>query len=92
MNAKQFRAALDKLGINQMVAGELFGVGSRTSRRWALDEARIPDSVAMLLVLLVEGELKLPIPVIEEDTGRRVEGKGRIWTLLARAGGVKTIE
>lgn len=59
MNAKQYRAALDKLGLSQLRAGELFRVGARTSRRWALDEARIPGPVAILLSLLLKKRVKL---------------------------------
>ena len=59
MNSKQYRAALDKLGLTQLAAGELFLVGSRTSRRWALDEARVPGPVAILLRLLLKKRIKL---------------------------------
>jgi hypothetical protein len=59
MNAQQYRDALDKLGLSQLRAGELFRVGARTSRRWALDEARIPHPVAILLRLLVKKRIKL---------------------------------
>jgi hypothetical protein len=81
MNAKQYRAALKKLDITQLAAGELFGVGARTSRRWALDEARVPVSVAMLLKLMLDRKLRLNVPVLNKAT-RRIEGH-RIWTLTA---------
>jgi hypothetical protein len=54
MNADQYRTALKRLGLSQLAAGDLFRVGPRTSRRWALDESRIPDSVAMLLHLMLK--------------------------------------
>ena len=57
MDAQEYRSALDKLGMTQLAAGELFIVGSRTSRRWALDDGRIPAAVAMLLRLMVKGKL-----------------------------------
>lgn len=59
MTAKQYRAALEQLDMTQLAAGELFAVGSRTSRRWALDEARVPAAVAMLLRLLLKKRIKL---------------------------------
>jgi hypothetical protein len=59
MTHKQYRAALSKLGLSQERAGELFRVGSRTARRWALDEARVPGPVAILLDLLVKNRIKL---------------------------------
>jgi len=59
MTDKQYRAALDQLGLTQLRAGELFRVGARTSRRWALDEARIPGPVAILLKLLVKKRIRL---------------------------------
>jgi hypothetical protein len=59
MNAKQYRAALDKLNLSQLGLGELFKVGPRTSRRWALDEGRIPFTAAALLQLLLKKKIKL---------------------------------
>lgn len=53
MNAQEYRDALERLKLTQLDAGELFNVGPRTSRRWALGQARIPTSVAMLLRLMV---------------------------------------
>lgn len=59
MDANQYRKALEKLELTQIAAGELFKVGARTSRRWALGEARIPSSVSMLLQLMVKRRLKV---------------------------------
>jgi hypothetical protein len=53
MTAKQYRAALDRLGLSQKGAARLFGADPRTSRRWALDEAAIPETVAMILRYLI---------------------------------------
>jgi hypothetical protein len=80
MTSDEYRAALDKLGISQLAAGKLFAVGARTSRRWALDEARVPLAVAMLLRLMLKKRLKLEIPVWNEDT-RKFDSQ--IWTLSA---------
>jgi hypothetical protein len=81
MKSDEYRAALDKLGISQLAAGRLFAVGARTSRRWALDEARIPAAVAMLLRLMVKKRLKLEVPIWSEDT--RKFDSTQIWTLTA---------
>jgi len=54
MTANQYQAALDKLEMTQLAAGELFQVGPRTSHRWASGEARVPAAVAMLLRLMVD--------------------------------------
>ena len=63
MTTREYRAALDKLGISQLALGRALGIASRTSRRWALDEARIPMPVAMLLRLMLKKKIKL------EDSG-----------------------
>lgn len=59
MSSQQYRDALEKLGLTQVGAGELLRVGPRTSRRWALDEARVPGPVAILLRLLLKKRIKL---------------------------------
>ena len=84
MNAKQYRAALEKLEITQLAAGEMLQVGARTSRRWALGEARIPAPVAMLLRLMVDRQYELVVPVVDEETGRLMPDAHRIWTLSAK--------
>jgi hypothetical protein len=55
----EFRAALDRLGISQVAAAKLFGAHARTARRWALGEAPVPTTVAMLLRLLLRGKIKV---------------------------------
>jgi hypothetical protein len=81
MTADEYRAALDKLGINQQAAGRVFEVGSRTARRWALGEARIPAAIAMLLQLMVKKRLKLEIPIWNESI--REFDRTQIWKLSA---------
>ena len=81
MTADEYRAALDKLGINQQAAGRLFGVGARTARRWALDEARIPGPVSMLLQLMLKKKLKLEIPIWNDEA--QAFDSRQIWTLQA---------
>lgn len=54
MTPKQYRAAIDRLGLSQVKAGAFLGVSARQSRRWALGEAEIPKVVAMILRLMVK--------------------------------------
>lgn len=78
MTAEEYRSALDKLEMTQGTAGALFGVGPRTSRRWALDEAKVPVPVSMILRLMLKKKLKLEVP-----PSPFIESKGRVWTLSA---------
>jgi len=82
MNAKQYRDALEKLDLTQSAAGRMFGVDSRTSRRWALGGAKIPPLVAMLLELMVDKkvEIELEIPASPE----RSRAERRLWTFRAK--------
>jgi hypothetical protein len=81
MDEDEYRAALEKLGISQQAVGRLFMVGARTSRRWALGEARIPVPVAMLLRLMLKKKMKLEIPVWNDEA--RAFATTQIWTLSA---------
>jgi DNA-binding transcriptional regulator YiaG len=57
MTTKQYRAALKTLGLSQRGFARIIGMGERSSRRWALDEARVPDPVAILLRLMLDGKI-----------------------------------
>lgn len=82
MDKKEYREALAKLDLSQAAAGEMFGVGARTSRRWALGQARVPPMVAMLLELMMSKRIKLElkIPVSAE----RSQAERRVWTFQAK--------
>lgn len=56
MTPKQYRKALDELGLSQVEAAKLLGVNPRTSRRYALGERSIPKPVELLLKRLVDEE------------------------------------
>jgi hypothetical protein len=43
MNAKQFRAALQRLGLTQAEVAELFDYDVRTVNRWAADGCSAPQ-------------------------------------------------
>lgn len=57
MTAKQFQAAIDRLGLSQLGAARLFGADGRTARRWALGERSVPEPVAIILRLLLAGKI-----------------------------------
>lgn len=58
MTHTQYRATLKRLGLTQLAAGRILGVGDRTSRRWAL-EGGIPETAAKLLRLAVAGKITI---------------------------------
>jgi DNA-binding transcriptional regulator YiaG len=53
----QYRASIEKLGLSQRGAAAFLGVDERTSRRWALGEAQVPESVSLLLRLMIRMKL-----------------------------------
>lgn len=81
MTGEEYKAALDKLGINQQAAGRLFGVGTRTAGRWAQGQARIPVAIAMLVQLLLKKRLKLTVPIWNDEA--RDFDRTQIWKLSA---------
>ena len=64
MTPTQYQAAIDRLLISQRKAGAFLGVDERQSRRWAAGDAKIPESVAKLLRLMIR--LKL---TCDDETG-----------------------
>lgn len=58
MTPKQYAEAIERLGLSQRGAGKFLGVDERTSRKWIADDARIPESAAKLLRLMVKLKLK----------------------------------
>ena len=78
MTAKEYREALDRLEMTQGAAGALFGVGIRSSRRWALGEAKVPTSVSLILHLMLKKKLKLEVP-----GSTFIDSRSRLWTLSA---------
>jgi len=77
MNAKQYREAIEQLGLTQVAAGQLFFVNERTSRRWALGGAPVPPLVAMLLNLMISKKYEMEVDVPEQRSRR-------VWTLQAK--------
>lgn len=57
MTAKQFQAAIDRLGLSQVGAARLVGADPRTARYWAAGDRGVPECVAILLRLLVVGKI-----------------------------------
>lgn len=58
MTPKQYAEAIERLGLSQRGAGKFLGVDERTSRKWIAGGARIPESVALLLRLMVKMKIK----------------------------------
>jgi DNA-binding transcriptional regulator YiaG len=58
MTPKQYAEAIERLGLSQRGAGKFLGVDERTSRKWIAGDARIPESAAKLLRLMVHLKLK----------------------------------
>ena len=67
MTAKQFRDALDRLGLSQLAAARLLGVDGRTARAWALDERQVPGPIAVLLRLMLDKKITAADVNIEEN-------------------------
>jgi DNA-binding XRE family transcriptional regulator len=63
MTAKQYRAAIERLGMTQGRAAEFLGVSPRTGQRYAT-EGGIPVAVDMLLTLMIA--LNLTPETVEE--------------------------
>jgi len=53
MTPAQYRAAIENLGLSQRAAGQFLGIDERQSRRWIAGDARVPESAAKLLRLMV---------------------------------------
>lgn len=51
MTPDDFRAAIARLGLSQVGAGEVLGVDGRTVRRWAAGDRAVPPPVRILLIL-----------------------------------------
>jgi DNA-binding transcriptional regulator YiaG len=57
MTPKQYAAAIERLGLSQRGAAAFLGVDERTSRKWIAGDNRVPESVAMLLRLMIKLKL-----------------------------------
>jgi transcriptional regulator with XRE-family HTH domain len=55
MNATEYRAALARLGLTQVGAARIMGVGERTSRRYASGDQNIPPPVERLMRAYLDG-------------------------------------
>ena len=81
MTPIQDREALRRLELSQLAAGRLLRIGPRTSRRWALGEARIPETAAMMLRLMVKG--KISRDDIESTMGGNASARNSAKLLMA---------
>jgi DNA-binding transcriptional regulator YiaG len=72
MTAKEFREALETLGLGNVEASRLFGVDDRTCRRWA-SGADIPIANAALLRIMIAYKIE-PADMYKMATGRKFKG------------------
>ena len=68
MTGREFRAALDQLGLTQVGLARLLGVGPRTTRRWA-DQGL--DGPAQILIRLLLVGAVTPAAITKVIAGRR---------------------
>jgi DNA-binding transcriptional regulator YiaG len=59
MNNKQYRRALEQLGLSQSAAAKYLGVALRTSQNWALGFSAVHPCAERLLRLLLAGKITL---------------------------------
>lgn len=57
MTPKQYAEAIARLGLSQRAAGKFLHIGERQSRRWIAGEAKIDESAAILLRLMIKLKL-----------------------------------
>jgi len=57
MTPKQYADTIERLGLSQRAAGKFLKIGERQSRRYIAGDAKIPETTAMLLRLMVRLKL-----------------------------------
>ena len=57
MTPDQFRTALEAAGLSYAAASRLFGHDERTVRKWAMGEAAMAPTAAILVRLLESGKI-----------------------------------
>jgi hypothetical protein len=62
MTAAQYRAAIDRLGLNMSQAGRFLGVSPSTAQRYAKGKGEIPECIALLLGLMVQFKIEPMVP------------------------------
>jgi hypothetical protein len=67
MTGLQFKLVTRRLGMSRAGAGRFLGVSEATTRRWVLDENRIPVAVVMLLRAMVELQIEPVVPEWERE-------------------------
>jgi DNA-binding transcriptional regulator YiaG len=59
LTTKQYRRALEELGLSQGAAAKYLGVTARTSQNWALGFSAVHPCAERLLRLLLNGKITL---------------------------------
>jgi hypothetical protein len=55
---REYRSAIEAVGMTQQRAGKLFGIHERTSRRYALGEQEPPEAITLLLRVMIKYKLR----------------------------------
>jgi DNA-binding transcriptional regulator YiaG len=58
LTPRQLQHAIDQLGLSQRAAARFLGIDERTMRKWIAGKARVPESAAKLLRLMIRLKLK----------------------------------
>lgn len=59
MTPKQYRQALEKLGLSIIGAAPVFGISKRQAQRYASGEAPVPKLVSAVLNLAMKGRITM---------------------------------
>jgi DNA-binding transcriptional regulator YiaG len=68
MTGDNYKKAVERLGMSLGGSAEFFGVTDKTVRNWISERHPIPNSVSMLLCLMIELEL-MPLDVVQVEEG-----------------------
>ena len=58
MTAKQYRAALEKLGLTIVGAAPVLGISRRQAQRVAAGDSPVPEPIQKLLALIIKHKVK----------------------------------
>jgi energy-coupling factor transporter ATP-binding protein EcfA2 len=69
MKPKEYNEALEKIGLNQLAAGRVFGLSPRQAQRFALGESPITRPVAKLVKLILKRKVTVEqVTHADDDT------------------------
>jgi DNA-binding transcriptional regulator YiaG len=68
MTGDDYKKAIERLGMSLVGSAEFFGVTDKSVRNWMTERHPIPNSVSMLLCLMIVLELS-PLDVVQVEEG-----------------------